>query len=524
MQGKDPGTWSTAKYWDTCGGAVGRYLLALDLGTSSVHCLLTDSLGNPVAGARSPMSYFTPPGCAPLAKEFNPDGTLAGAGQAVASALRSSDIRPDEIAGIGITGQRQGMVFLDRGGTELYCGPNADLQAVFEGAAIDEEHGDEFYAATGHHPSMLFAPARLRWFRENRPYIYERIVAALTVPAWLAYRLTGSKTAEPALEGEAGLLDVNMRQRDMGLLEKLGVSESLLPCLVEEGDPAGGLSRNMADTWGLKPETPVFLAGPDTQCGLLGMGLRVDGEVGVVLGWSGALQVLTASPCFDEKMRTWVGCYPMDGLWVAEANLGASGNAYRWLKDTLLGNGRSFEAAEHLAAQAAAASEGVMSFLGPGPVSAFKMGLRMGGLLFPTPLDFQETSPGQLLRAALENIAYGVKANLEVLEEVTDRRIESLSIGGGMAASPVLATSLANVLGFPVKCSVTPQVSAMGAALVTAGSIEGSRGEGSWGPGGSFEAGQAVFRETEPESPSDVAQQQECYQQWLETYRRLDWE
>ena len=498
---------------------MGRYLLALDLGTSSVYCLLTDSLGYPVSGASSPMSYFTPHECPPLAKEFDPESTLAGAGQAVASALKSSDIRPDEIAGIGITGQRQGMVFLDEGGTELYCGPNADLRAVFEGAAIDEEHGAEFYAATGHHPSLLFAPARLRWFRENRPYVCERIVAALTVPAWLVYRLTGSRTAEPALEGEAGLLDINMQQRDRGLLEKLGVPEYLLPCLVDEGEPAGCLSRHMADAWGLKPETPVFLAGPDTQCGLLGMGLAADGEAGAVLGWSGALQVPTSAPCFDEKMRTWAGCYLMDGLWVAEANLGASGNAYRWLKDTLLGSRVSFEAAESLAAQAPAASEGVLAFLGPGPVSAFKMGLRMGGLLFPTPLDFQETSPGQLLRASLENIAYGVKANLQVLEEVTDRRIESLRVGGGMAASPVLATSLANVLGFPVKCSVTPQVSARGAALVAGMSIEGS-----WGSGGSFEAGDAGFRETEPESPSDVAQQQECYQQWLETYQRLDWE
>ena len=498
---------------------MGKYLLALDLGTGSLHCLLTDSLGNPVATASSPMRYFTPEGCPPMAKEFDPESTLAGAGQAVASAFRSSEIHPDEIAGVGITGQRQGMVFLDEGGRELYCGPNADLRAVFEGATIDEGHGAEFYAATGHHPSLLFAPARLRWFRENRPHIYERIVAALTLPAWLAYRLTGSKTAEPCLEGEAGLIDINIKQRNQGLLEKLGVPGSLLPCLAVEGEPAGCLSRHMADTWGLKPETPVFLAGPDTQCGLLGMGLSGNGQAGAVLGWSGALQAPTSSPCFDEKMRTWAGCYPMDGQWVAEANLGSSGNAYRWLKETLLGRGASFEVAESLAARAPAASEGVSAFLGPGPVSAFKMGLRMGGLLFPTPLDFQETSPGQLLRAALENIAYGVKANLGVLEEVTGHRVECLSIGGGMAGSAVLTTTLANVLGFPVKCSVAPQVSARGAALVAGMSIAGSLSSG-----GLFDAGQAQFRETEPESPSEVAHQQECYQQWLETYRRLDWE
>ena len=498
---------------------MGKYLLALDLGTSSVHCLITDSFANPVATASSPMRYFTPEGCPALAKEFDPESTLAGAYEAVASVLKSSDIHPDDIAGVGITGQRQGMVFLDDGGSELYCGPNVDLRAVFEGSAIDEEFGAELYEATGHHPSMLFAAARLRWFRANRPYIYGRIATALTVPAWLSYRLTGSRAAEPSLEAEAGLLDINTKQRNRGLLGVLGVSESLLPYSVAKGDPAGFLSRHIADTWGLRSETPVYLAGPDTQCGLVGMGIVADGQAGAVLGWSGALQVPTSLPCFDEKMRTWAGCYPLDATWVVEANLGASGNAYRWLKDTLLGHSTSFGAAERLAAQAPAASEGVMAFLGTGPVSAFKMALRMGGLLFPTPLDFQETSPGQLLRAALENIAYGVKANLGVLEEVTGHRVERLSIGGGMGASLVLTATLANVLGFPVKCSVTPQVSAMGAALVAGASIAGSSSSN-----GLFDAGQPGFRETEPESPSEVAYQQECYQRWLETYRRLDWE
>lgn len=88
-----------------------------------------------------------------------------------------------------------------------------------------------------------------------------------------------------------------------------------------------------------------------------------------------------------------------------------------------------------------------------------------------------------------------------------------------MAGSGVLATTLANVLGFPVKCNVNPQVSARGAAMVAGMSIEGhSRSKDL------FETGQDWFRETEPESPSEVAHQQECYQRWLETYQRLDWE
>ena len=248
---------------------------------------------------------------------------MSALGRLVGSLLRRQGIRPGSISAIGITGQRQGVVFLDGAGKELYCGPNIDLRAIFEGAAIDEEMGREVYHTTGHTPSMLMAPARLRWSRENRPEIYHKTRAILTIPGWLAYRLTDSLMSEPSLEGEAGLLDINTGRRCPGLLGKLGVSQSLLPTLPNGKQPcAGPLSRGMADLWGLKEGIPVVVAGPDTQCGMLGMGLVKAGQTGAVIGWSGALQVLTSTPCLDKGLdddmndppRTWAGHYSLPHL------------------------------------------------------------------------------------------------------------------------------------------------------------------------------------------------------------------
>ena len=497
---------------------MGNVILALDVGTSATHCLLADSLGRPIATASAPLNYFTPEGCPPLAKEFDPEVVLETLGRITCKVLEEAGIVADDISAIAITGQRQGVVFLDTEGKEIYSGPNIDLRAIFEGAAIDEELGQEIYATTGHFPSLLLAPARLRWFRENQPQIYDSTCTILTIAGWLAYRLTGRLISEPSLEGEAGLLDINGGERCPDLMDKLGVSLSLLPPLLKGGVAAGTLDQRMARRWALGEGIPVLLAGPDTQCGLLGLGLVKEGGAGALIGWSGSLQVITSRPHYDEDMRTWVGCYPLDGLWVEESSLGDAGNAYRWLKDTLLGKDASFGEAERMAGEASAAPEGVVAFLGPGPISASRGGLKLGGLLFPTPLCFQEATRGQLFRAILENIAYSMKANLAVLREVSGLNPQVLYLGGGMAGSWTLATTLANVLGFPIRLSKLPQVSARGAALLAAVSSDPSLSLDH-----AAEIASNDCEEVEPSTPSEVAQYVEHYHQWLHLSKRLEW-
>ncbi len=492
------------------------YVLALDLGTSACHCLLADQNGHPVDTVSAPMSYFTPEGCPPLAKEFSPEAVLHTVGKLVAELLGRLGLRGKNLSAIGITSQRQGVVFLDTKGKELYCGPNVDMRAVFEGAAIDEELGQEVYATTGHFPSMILAPARFRWFRENRSQAYQQLSSVLTIAGWMAYRLTGNRACEPSLEGEAGLLDIAGRERCHALMESLEIPLSILPPLAPAGKVVGKVTTRIAAQWGLKSGIPVTIAGPDTQCGLLGMGLVSEGQAGAVLGWSCPLQVLTSHPHIDEQKRIWAGCYPTDNLWVAESNSGDAGNAYRWLKEILVGKDISFEDAEHLAKQVPPGCDGVVALLGPSPNSAFRTGMGQGGILFPTPLSFQEVSPGQLLRAALENIAFSVKANLSTLEEVTGITVKTLHLGGGMARSRVLTTALANVLETQVKRSILHhQVSARGAALAAAVAL------------GSFsnlkEAASGIdenYELVEPDT-SLSAEYQDYYEHWQHAYQRL---
>ena len=491
------------------------YVLALDVGTSALHCLLADGLGRPVAEASSPMTYTASEDLTPLAKEFDPGQVMEALRALTKGVVARAGIAGEGIRAVGVTSQRQGVVFLNEDGLELYCGPNTDARAAFEGAAIDGQMGKEVYATTGHFPSMILAPARLRWFRHHCPAIFERTRTVLTVAGWVAYRLTGRLMSEASLDGEAGLLDISSRERSSSLAEALELESSILPPL-SPGLPTSDLSPLIGSLWGLPAGIPVVVAGPDSQCGLVGMGLRRPGRAGAVLGWSGALQVLTSEPTFDGDMRTWVGCHPLDGMWVAESSLGDAGNAYRWLKDTLLGPEASFEETEELARQAPSA-DGVMAFMGPGPGSAPNAGLRVGGLLFPSPVAFQEAGRGQIFKAALESIAYSLSSNLSTLRQVTGQNLEAPNLGGGMACSRTLATVLANVLGSPVRRSTQRNVSARGASMIAAVQTGADLDE-------MMEEASSDFEEVQPGAPTETAQYQEHHRQWLRLYQRLEWD
>src|SRR5204862_378008 len=85
-------------------------------------------------------------------------------------------------------------------------GATVDVRGLFGGLVMDQAHGPAIYAATGHLPTFLMAPARLAWFRDNAPEAYAAIALALPIDAWLGYRLCGEAASPVASAGECGLL------------------------------------------------------------------------------------------------------------------------------------------------------------------------------------------------------------------------------------------------------------------------------------------------------------------------------
>jgi autoinducer 2 (AI-2) kinase len=428
--------------------------------------------------------------------------------------VSKAGIHDREIVSVSATSQRQGVVFLDNDGRELYAGPNIDLRALTEGISLDSKFRKEIYAITGHLPSFLFAPAKLKWFEANRPETYSKIATVLTISDWIIYRLCGERLSEVCGASELGLIDVQSRHWSGRLREFLALPDGIYPELVPAGRQVGKITPQAAAETGLAAGIPVVQGAPDTHCALIAMGVRGKGKVGIVLGWSGPVQMIIDKPVLDPEARIWTGCHPLPNHWILESSAGEAGNAYHWLEGILFGEENSPEAyhlMDCLASGVPPGSEEVQAFVGPAIMDMSHLTMKVGGFLFPVPLSVTNVRRGHLIRALLENLCFAVKANCLQLEAISGLKIEEVSIGGSLARSRCLVQILPNMLGIPVSVPEVTEVSALGAALCAA---VGSGAYSSLEEG--MKAMMPQFRVSEPDSLATL-EYAGYYQRWTTT-------
>ncbi len=449
-----------------------RYVLAIDAGSGGGRVLIIDLRGNLVSSASQDWSYDVSADAGPLGKEFDAERFWGIICQLIAEAIEKSAIAPIDIIAVSAASQRQGVVFLDEDGHELYAGPNTDLRGIVEGFSIDGEFGSEVYGITGHTPSLLFTPAKLRWFKTNRPNVYERIATVLSISDWIIYRLSGERVGEASCVSGVGLVDVRDMRWSSRLAEMLELPQGVCPEIAVAGTCVGTVTPAAADQTGLAPGTSVVVGGADTQCGLLAMGVKDEGQVGIVAGWSGPVQMVTAQPIIDSKGRIWTTCHVLPGKWILESNAQQSGGAYRWLKGILFDEsndtGEIYALMDRLAQDVLPGAGGVLAFIGPTVMDMTCMRPSLGGFIFPVTPSVTDVKREHLIRAALENLCFAFKANCVQLEEISRLKVKEVTIGGGLAQSQCLVQILSDVLGMPVTAFEVRHVTSWGTAMCAA--------------------------------------------------------
>ncbi|HXA30136.1 MAG TPA: FGGY-family carbohydrate kinase [Candidatus Angelobacter sp.] len=434
-------------------------LLAVDLGGTSVRAAVVDSDGgNVVASARRAVETVLD--APPLGRSYDAPLVWEQCCAAIREALyRAGGVEP--VVGVAATAQRIGMVALDDRGRAVYAGPNLDSRGVATAWAVTEAGGDDLYARTGRSLALMYAPARLVWFRQERPEDFARIRRVLGLGDWLAMQLCGEAATEPSTATDLLAYDVRAGEYWSALWSGCGLDPSWLPPLLSAGSHLGGVTEVAAGLTGLAPGTPVAVCAPDSTAAMLGAGASRPGTTLVLAG--STLPVLAASEgvATDPEGRVWVGPHAVAGRGVVESSGGTAGYGWAWCVERLVGGLSGLEGdaaygqAERLAAAApAGAREALLFSGGAGVLNATRPATFLShssALVWPTIVLQPELGAGEVVRASLESVAHAARANLEQVEAVAGGAVPArLAVAGGMARSRLFLRIVAALVDRPV--------------------------------------------------------------------------
>jgi autoinducer 2 (AI-2) kinase len=443
-------------------------IVVLDAGTGGGKASVFDPSGRRLGQHSERWDYtvFANPDV-PLVKEyaFDPQAFWAILARCTRSALADAGVAPGDVIGVATTSQREGCVFLDAAGNEIYAGPNLDSRAFMEGLEVLGVLGQRLYEITGHSAPFIFPLARYLWCRKHRR---TPVALVLMINDWITYRLTGAASTEPSNATESMLFDFRQRSWSADILNEFDIPAAVLPPLFRSGEQVGVVNAAAAAATGLAVGTPVFTGGADTQCALLGAGALAPGDVAAIAGTTCPVQAVVAQPVLDPAGNLWAGCHVVSDRWVVESNGGSTGDAYQWLLDLLVpGNDDRYARAEALARTEYAS--GTYAFIGPRVFNLTTLRPDMpGGVLFRFPTLQLRPTAGDVIRAFLESIGYAVRANIEQITALTGSPPGALFFGGGMSRNDLLVQLLADGTGLPVRRSNEPESTGLGCAMLVA--------------------------------------------------------
>jgi autoinducer 2 (AI-2) kinase len=497
----------------------GRYLLAIDAGTGSCRAVLFTETLRQAAAARREWAHREPPGV-PGGQDFDVEAGWRAIAACVREALAAAGAGGGDVAAVGATSMREGIVLFDAGGREIWACPNVDSRSAAEAAElIGEGAADKIYAEAGDWVAIT-APARLRWLARHRPGVLAAADSLGMLSDWIVYRLTGTHVTEPSCGSSSGMFTLARRCWSPAIPAMCGLPARVLPPVVDPGTVVGEVSAAAAELTGLRRGTPVAAGGADTQLALLGIGAERD-EYTVVGGTFWQSTVLLAEPLVDPQARLRTLCHAVPGQWMLEGIGFYCGMSMRWFRDAFcdaeaaLARDRGVDPyvlMEEAAAKAPAG--GVMAIM------SNLMNARRWVHASPSFLQFDLADPaasgrGACVRALEEAAAYVARGHRDIIGELTGLGFGEVVFTGGAANGTLWPQIMADVLAVPVHVPVVTESSALGAALCA------GVGAGSYAsltePRAALRARAASYAP----DPAAAAVYAQRYPAWREIYRRM---
>ena len=442
-----------------------KYIMALDQGTTSSRCILFDKAGNICSMAQREFEQIYPkPGWV----EHNPMEIWSTQYAVMSEAMALVGAKPKDIAGIGITNQRETTIVWDKEtGEPVYnaivwqCRRTAkDINLL-----VKDGYADVIKAKTGLVPDAYFSATKIAWILSNvagaRKKAEEGRLLFGTVDTWLIWKLTGGAVhvSDYTNASRTMLFDIHNRCWDKELLEKFNIPEVMLPkvkpssCIYGYTDPSV-LAGNVA----------IAGAAGDQQAALFGQCCFEPGEVKNTYGTGCFLLMNTGDKPVESKhgLITTIAAGSDDQLHYAlEGSVFTGGAIVQWLRDEMRLIRSSSQSEDY--ARMVNDTNGVYivpAFSGMGApywnpyARGCVVGLSRGA------------NKEHFIRASLESIAYQTYDVLKAMESDTGHIVKELKVDGGASANDFLMEFQADILGAKIRRPKCIETTALGAAYL----------------------------------------------------------
>ena len=444
---------------------MGKYVMALDAGTTSNRCILFNKKGEIVSSAQKEFAqYFPQPGWV----EHDANEIWSNQLGVAVEAMQKVGAEASDIAAIGITNQRETAIVWDKNtGEPIYHAIVWQCRRTSEYCDTLKEKGltEMFSKKTGLIIDAYFSGTKVKWILDHVKGARERAkngeLLFGTVETWLIWKMTKGTVhvTDYSNASRTLLYNINTLEWDKDILKELDIPESMLPQVKPSSCVYG-----VTDSSFFGGEIPIAGAAGDQQSALFGQTCFSEGDAKNTYGTGCFLLMNTGEkPVFSKNGLVTTIAWGLDGKvnYALEGSVFVAGAVIQWLRDEL----RLIDSAEdsEYMARKVKGTNGcyvVPAFTGLG--APYWDQYARGTIVGLT----RGVNKCHIIRASLESMAYQVQDVIEAMRADSGIELNSLKVDGGASANNFIMQTQADMIQVPVKRPVCVETTAMGAAYL----------------------------------------------------------
>ncbi|WP_289762223.1 glycerol kinase GlpK [Lactobacillus intestinalis] len=443
-----------------------KYIMAIDEGTTSTRAMIIDHEGKEVASSQKEFpQYFPEPGWV----EHNAEEIWTAVQTTVATTFIDSGIRPDQIAGIGITNQRETTVIWDKKtGRPIY---NAIVWQSRQTTALAEKlkkegYSEEIRQKTGLVIDPYFSATKIRWILDHVEGAQEKAEKGEllfgTIDTWLLWKLTDGEihVTDYTNASRTMLYNIHDLKWDEDILKLLNIPHAILP-EVKSNSEIYGYTKSYTYFGG---EVPIAAMAGDQQAALFGQLALKPGMVKNTYGTGSFIVMNTGDkPTESNHNLLTTIAYGINGKinYALEGSVFVAGSAIQWLRDSMK---MIKTAPESEAAALRSVSENevyvVPAFTGLG---APYWDSEARGAIFGVT---RGTTNNDLIKATLQSLAYQTRDVMDTMQKDSEIEIPILRVDGGASNNNYLMQFQSDILNTKIERAKVLETTGMGVAFL----------------------------------------------------------